>query len=111
MRIALIGGGTIARLVLEHARRGELGSFEVVALMGRVGGARRGRDLALEFGLNYVEERKALVAARPQAVIEAASHEAVREHLVPLLEARIGVVVLSAGALVDDALREAAQQA
>ena len=111
MRIALIGGGTIARLVLENVRRGELGAFEVAALMGRPGGAPRGRALAAEFGVPYVAERGALIAARPQAVIEAASHEAVREHLVPLLEAGIGVVVLSAGALVDDALRRSAETA
>src|SRR5688572_23691283 len=102
MRIAVIGGGTIARLVLEHLRGGAL---------GRPGGAPRARELAREFGVHYVEERQALIAARPQAVIEAASHEAVREHLVALLEAGIGVVVLSAGALVDDALRLAAEAA
>jgi aspartate dehydrogenase len=111
MRIGLIGGGTIARLVLENIRRGELGTFEVAALMGRAGGAPRARDLAREFGVQYLEEREALIAARPQAVIEAASHDAVRQHLVALLEAGIGVVVLSAGALVDDALRQAAEAA
>jgi aspartate dehydrogenase len=111
MRIALIGGGTIARLVLEHVRAAKLGRFEVVALMGRPGGALRGRELAREFGLPYVERRAELIAQKPQTVIEAASHEAVREHLVPLLEAGIGVVVLSAGALIDDALRDAAQRA
>jgi aspartate dehydrogenase len=111
MRIALIGGGTIARLVLDHIRRGELGRFEVAGLMGRAGGAPRGRQLADEFGIPYIEARQQLIALKPQAVIEAASHQAVREHLVPLLEAGLGVVVLSAGALIDDALREAAQGA
>jgi len=111
MRIGVIGGGTIARLVLENIQRGALGAFEVVALQGRPGGAPRGRALAGEFGLKYVEERQDLIAARPQAVIEAASHEAVRQHLVALLEAGIGVVVLSAGALIDDALRLAAERA
>ena len=111
MRIAVIGGGTIARLVLEHLRGGTLGAFEVVGLLGRPGGAPRARELAREFGVPYVEERQALIAARPQVVIEAASHEAVREHLVALLEAGIGVAVLSAGALVDDALRLAAEAA
>lgn len=109
MRIGLIGGGTIARLVLEHVRRGELGAFEIAALLGRSGGAARARALAAEFGVAYVADRPALLAARPQAVIEAASHEAVRQHLVPLLEAGVGVVVLSAGALVDAALRQAAE--
>src|ERR1043166_7656456 len=111
MRIALIGGGTIARLVLEHAHRAELGSFEIVALLGRPGGAARARELAREFSVKYVETWKALAAEKPQAVIEAASHEAVREHLLGLLEAGIGVVVLSAGALIDDALRTAAEAA
>jgi aspartate dehydrogenase len=111
MRIALIGGGTIARLVLENVRRGELGAFEVAALMGRSGGAPRGAQLAKEFGVPYVAERAALLGARPQVVLEAASHEAVRQHLVALLEAGIGVVVLSAGALIDDALRLAAERA
>jgi aspartate dehydrogenase len=111
MRIGLIGGGTIARLVLEHVRAAKLGRFEVSALLGRPGGAARSRELAREFSVPYVEGREALVAAKPQAVIEAASHEAVREHLVPLLDAGVGVVVLSAGALIDDALRAAAERA
>src|ERR1700704_5140890 len=49
--------------------------------------------------------------AGPPAVVEAASHDAVREHLVALLEAGIHVVVLSVGALADDRLRHAAEDA
>jgi aspartate dehydrogenase len=109
-RIALLGGGTIARLVLEHARAGKLPEIEIVALAGRRA-ASRGEGLAREFDLPYVIGREALLACRPDAVLEAASHEAVREHLVPLLEAGIGVVVLSAGAFADPALSEAAESA
>lgn len=104
MRVALLGGGTIARLVLEHCPPG----IEIVALAGRTDGS-RGARLAREFRIPHVIGREALLATRPAAVIEAASHEAVREHLVPLLEAGVGVVVLSAGALADDALRQAAE--
>jgi len=111
MRIALIGGGTIAQLVLEHVRGRSLGTFDVVALMGRPGAAPRGRSLAQRFGVRYMERREDLVACKPQAVVEAASHDAVRQHLVPLLEAGIGVVVLSAGALIDDDLRRGAEEA
>ena len=111
MRIALIGGGTIAQLVLEHVRDRSLGAFDVAALMGRPGGAPRGPSLARQFGVPYVERRDELIARRPEAVIEAASHEAVRQHLLPLLDAGIGVVVLSAGALIDDGLRNEAEQA
>jgi aspartate dehydrogenase len=58
-----------------------------------------------------VTSRQDLLAARPAAVIEAASHEAVREHLVSILDAGVSVVVLSCGALADDALRRAAEAA
>lgn len=93
MRLALLGRGTIAGLVLDHVRRGELPGIEIVFVAGRGDG------------------REALLAARPQVVLEAASHEAVRQHLVPLLEAGVSVVVLSAGALADDALRARAEAA
>jgi aspartate dehydrogenase len=106
MRVALLGGGTIAGLVLRHSRSGGIPGVEFVAVAGRSERS-RGAALASEFGIPYVVGREALLAARPEAVVEAASHAAVREHLVPLLEAGIGVVVLSAGALSDDALRGA----
>src|SRR3989454_1490241 len=110
MRVALLGGGTIARLVLQHVRGGEFPGIEIVALAGR-NGSSRGRALAREFGVSYVAGRAALVAARPAAVVEAASHDAVREHLVALLEAGIGVGGLSIGALADDRLRPPAREA
>jgi aspartate dehydrogenase len=110
MRIAILGGGTIARLVLEKLRAGALPGIEVVAVAGRAG-SRRAQDLARDFAVPLVTTRPELLAARPEAVLEAASHDAVREHLVELLEAGVGVVVLSAGALADDRLRERAESA
>ena len=106
MRVALLGGGTIARLVLEHVPAG----IEVSTLVGR-SPTSRGAALAREFRIPYVVGRENLLATQPQAVLEAASHEAVREHLVPLLDAGLHVVVLSAGALADDKLRRDAEAA
>jgi aspartate dehydrogenase len=110
MRVALLGAGTIARLVLERVKRGELPDLELVAVLARPQ-SDRGRRLAAEFGVPLAAGRAALLAERPDAVLEAASHDAVREHLVALLEAGVNVVVLSAGALVDDALRARAEAA
>ena len=102
MRIGIIGGGVIARLVLEH--RAALGAVEVAGILGR-SEASRGKPLAASFGVPFVTSLDALVALKPDAVIEAASHDAVRQYAAPLLEAGIPVIVLSGGALCDDALR------
>lgn len=108
MRIAILGGGTIARLVLEHLRRRELPGVDVVGIAGRTP-ASRGAALAAEFGVPYVVGADALLALKPQAVLEAASHDAVRAHLIPILAAEVSVIVLSAGALADDRLRAEAE--
>ena len=110
MKLGLLGGGTIARLVLDHLRRGEIAGIEVVAVTGR-SAASRGEALAREFSVPYVVGGAALNALEPEVVMEAASHEAVREHLVSLLDAGISVIVLSAGALTDDRLRTSAEAA
>src|SRR4051794_19663725 len=94
VRITLLGAGTSARLVLDHVRRGELPGVEIVAIAGRPG-SQRAQALGREFGIPVVSGLDALRATRPEAVLEAASHEAVQEYLVALLDSRIKVVVLS----------------
>lgn len=103
MRIGLLGGGVIARLFLEQLRRGTIAG-EVVAIAGRGAGS-RGVPLAEKFGVPHVSGSRALIEARPEVVIEAASHAAVGEHAEALLDAGIAVIVLSGGALADEALR------
>ena len=110
MRIGLIGGGVIARLVLEHIRDGALGEVEVVAIAGRSQQS-RGRELAASFGVPFVVGLQALAEARPEAVVEAASHDAVREYGEALLARGISFVALSGGALCDDALRDRLERA
>lgn len=105
MRIGIIGGGVIARLILEQVRQGALGDLEVAGLLGR-GSASRGKPLAKAFGVPFVTSLDDLLRCKLDVVVEAASHEAVREYAAPLLAAGISVVVLSGGALVDDALRD-----
>jgi aspartate dehydrogenase len=104
MKVAFLGGGVIARLALEHIARGELGAMTPVAILGR-GENSRAKPLATQFGVPYVMGLPALLAAKPDVVVEAASHEAVREYAAPLLQAGVSVIVLSGGALHDDALR------
>lgn len=104
MRVAIIGGGTIARLFLEHIECGDLGDAKVVAIAGRSDQS-RGKSLAAEFSVAYVMSLAELLAHKPDVVVEAASHEAVRDYCCPLLDNGVAVIVLSGGALCDDALR------
>ena len=110
LRVALLGAGTIARLVLERSRDGALPGVQFVALSGR-SPASRGAKLGRELNLPYVVGRAGLLEHKPDAVLEAASHDAVHEHLVALLDAGLTVIVLSAGALIDDRLRGEAEEA
>jgi aspartate dehydrogenase len=110
MRTAFLGAGTIARLVLEHLERGDLPGVEPVGVAGR-STASKGAALAKSRSLPFVVGREAILALRPEVIVEAASHDAVREHLVALLQAGTSVIVLSAGALADERLRKAAENA
>lgn len=110
MRLCLLGGGTIARLTLEHLRAGAVAGIEVVGICGRDPSS-RAVDLAREFGIPYVVGASSLLGLKPDAVLEAASHDAVRLLVVPILAAGVSVIVLSAGALADDRLRAEAESA
>jgi aspartate dehydrogenase len=104
MRVAIIGGGTIARLFLEHIRRGDLGRARVVAIVGRSDQS-KGRQLAKAYRVPFVLGLKALLAKKPDVVVEAASHDAVREYGEGILRKGVALIPLSSGALADDALR------
>ncbi|MBI4203679.1 MAG: aspartate dehydrogenase [Betaproteobacteria bacterium] len=110
MRVGIVGGGTIARLFLEHIQRGDLADTRVVAIAGR-SETSRGKALAQQYGVAFVTSLDGFIAQRPDVVVEAASHEAVRQYGEPLLARGIAVIVLSGGALCEDALRESLERA
>jgi aspartate dehydrogenase len=87
-----------------------MGDAKVVAVAGRSEGS-RGRTLAREYDVPFVVGAAKLIEARPEVVIEAASHQAVRECAEDLLSNGIAVVVLSGGALCDDDLRARLERA
>jgi len=110
MRVAIIGGGTIARLFVSHIRRGELGRARVVAIVGR-NERSRGRQVARDFRIPFVIGPHALLAKKPDVVVEAASHEAVHEYGEPVLRKGVAFIALSCGALCDDTLRRRLERA
>jgi aspartate dehydrogenase len=98
MRVGMIGLGAIGGAVLDRARAGGLGpGLELVAVLTRR--PRPEEPLA-------TTDRHTFLAARPEAVLEVAGHEALRSHGPACLEAGADLLVSSAGALVDDPFRE-----
>lgn len=100
MRLGILGcgaiGGAIARFAVEEAGIEEVVLFDQDA--GRAG------SLAEQTGASVADSVDALTAAS-DLVVEAASQQAARDHLLPILEAGRSAVVLSMGALADDAFR------
>src|SRR5262245_40667367 len=104
MRIGIIGGGTIARLFLHHIAQGDLGNARVVAILGREA-SERSRTLTSEYRVAFAGTIAALLNADPEVVVETADHDALRTHGEQMLAAGVDLIVLSAGAMADDALR------
>lgn len=104
MRVGIVGGGSIARLFLENIAKGELGDASVIAILGRTGSARCSA-LCREFDVPLVTDVEALIASRPEVVVEAATHAWVAAHAEQILAAGIPLIVLSCGVMADDALR------
>lgn len=104
MRVGIVGGGSIARLFLDNIAKGELGDACVIAILGRAGSARC-TALCGQYSVPFLDDVEALIAARPQVVVEAATHAWVAQHAERVLAAGIPLIVLSCGVMADDALR------
>ena len=103
--LCLIGNGAIARLISEFVTQ-HSDRFRITHALNL--------DAAQSVGQHpIVTDASALIDAKPDMVIEAASQEAVRAHVPTLLRAGLDVMVLSSGALADaeteQTIRTAAQ--
>ncbi|MFO1090765.1 MAG: aspartate dehydrogenase [Hyphomicrobiales bacterium] len=105
IRIAAIGYGAMTRALEAALVKGDHGLRLDAVLV---------RNAAPDTAATIYSSVDALIGARPQLVVECASHTAVRDTVPLLLAAGIDVVIASIGALADDALvvrlEEAARQ-
>lgn len=84
-RLGMIGFGALGREVMTAlSSRGETGTLQAVLV-------RPGREAP-----GAVHDVQALIAARPEVVLECAGHSAVKELAAPLLRAGIDVIISSA---------------
>jgi aspartate dehydrogenase len=111
MRLALIGFGNIATtllgLMVETKLR--LEHLTVLVLQEQLEDARsrlRTSFAGLADSFEAVTDATALLAAKPDLVVECAGHGAVAAHVPPVLRAGTSVVLVSIGALADAALEK-----
>lgn len=102
MHLGLVGYGNIGAALLDLLEGG--GVERVTLLVRPERNAELGAGLA---GVEIVTEAREMIARRPDLLVECAGHGAVREAVVPALQAGIDVVVVSVGALSDPALEAA----
>ena len=92
MRVGVIGVGSIGRYLVGSIRAGQAGAAHVVGLAARPGSEARLAEVAASAGCPWTTDALALVAEKPDIVVEAASQAAVRQYAVPLLEAGANIV-------------------
>jgi aspartate dehydrogenase len=100
LRLGLIGYGAIGRRVAEAVAVGLAGPVELRAVLVREP-ARYG---AVPGGAMLTADRAAFLAEPTELVVEAAGHDAVRQHGEAVLAAGRDLLVVSVGAFADDAL-------
>ncbi|RAI43829.1 aspartate dehydrogenase [Rhodoplanes roseus] len=107
MRLGLIGYGAIARTLLGTLAAQHGGAPAELVVLCRPGARARAEAVlsdhpALQW--RVVETCDALLAESPDLVVEAAGHEAVRQHGAAVLAAGTDLVIASIGALADATL-------
>lgn len=108
--LGVVGYGTIAALALEAVAENLPRPLDRLVIAARPEGRARAEALAAQAGDRLARERLvvtdtgALLAARPDFVVEAAGHGAVAEAGPAVLAAGIDLLISSVGALVDDGL-------
>lgn len=100
-RVGLIGYGAVGREVAELVADGAAGDAEIVGVLVQV--PERYVRAADRHRFPFLRDPAALIALEPSVVVEAAGHDAFREHLPPFLAAGIEVLAISVGALADPA--------
>jgi aspartate dehydrogenase len=104
VRIGLLGCGNIAGIIAAHSE----GIIEIVACYDR--DEARMEDFSRRTGAVACPDPDSLLAKDYRVLVEAASVQAVSDHLLQILESGKDTVVLSVGALTDEAFLERARE-
>lgn len=103
MRIALIGLGGMGKVVARELLKQQDGSIE---LTGAIVAKEHIEDTraSLQLDVPVLDKLDDLLATKPDVIAECAGHAAVRDYAEGILESGVSMLVISTGALADDAL-------
>ena len=105
LRLGLIGAGAIGAHVIDFVAGELAGRVTIPAVL-----VRTPRPASTD-GPDYLTDPIEFHAGAYDVVLEGAGHQAVRDHVIPLLRRGIPVIVTSIGAFTDDALYESCRRA
>lgn len=105
LRVGLIGCGVIGGFVLDTFAGGKIDGAKLVVICQRSERPAE-KKKALARGIRWVTKAEELLKEKLDVVVEAASHEALEEYGVKILQAGMDLIPVSIGALVDARLWE-----
>ena len=110
--VAVLGCGALGSLVAEGVALDLQETWKLAGVYART--PEKAQALAGRFGCEAFTSAEAMLAARPDVVVEAAGGEAARQYAEAILRSGASLILLSGGILADEAfalrLREAAEQ-
>ena len=110
--VAVLGCGALGSLVAEGVALDLQEKWKLAGVYART--AAKAQALAGRFGCEAFASTEAMLAARPDVVVEAAGGDAARQYGEAVLRSGASLILLSGGVLADEAfalrLREAAEQ-
>lgn len=107
-KLAVVGCGFLGNIVVAAYLKGLLPDYELVGVLNRT--AAPAEKTAAEAGCIACADIEALMALKPDYVVEAASVECVREIAGPVLAGGADLIVLSIGAFADAAFYDDVRQ-
>lgn len=105
LRVGVIGCGAMGQYILDFLSEGKLPACVPVAVYLKSSNS-RGRDYLEARKIPWVTQLNELMAFQPDVVLEAATHDAVKEMGASILESGVDFVPMSLGAFVDYQLLE-----
>ncbi len=98
MKVGLIGCGAIGTVLAEAIRNKLIVCNELIVYDFNMAKAKNLKQ-AIKFPVKIVNSIEELIALKPRAIIEAASQQAVKDHLPKIAAAKINIIILSTGGL------------